>query len=319
MVRPKLTFAIPFYRGRDYLERAIASVFRQTESSWRLIVSDDGGSEEGIAELVRSYRDDRLSYHRNERNLGMVANWNRCLDLAETDLVNLLHADDELLEKYAALMTTAAERHPRAAAFFCAARVIGADGRPCLSLPDLCKRLLVLDRGDPLLLRGQDGLQSLLRGNFIMCPTVCYRKSRLGPRRFSERWRFVQDLELFCRLVLEGERLIGIASTGYAYRRHSENATVVYTQSLLRFEEEAQLHDHLGEAAARHGWGGAVRIARGKWMISLHLLYCIVADLLRLRPRSARDKAALLARLASEISRRVDSSRCKPSSSIFLT
>ena len=301
MVRPKLTFAIPFYRGRDYLERAITSVLRQTEPSWRLIVSDDGGSEEGIVELVRSYRDERLSYHRNERNLGMVANWNRCLDLAETDLVNLLHADDELLEQYAALMTTAAQRYPQAAALFCAARVIGEDSQPRISLPDLYKRLLVFDRGDPLVLRGQDGLQALLRGDFIMCPTVCYRKSCLGPRRFSERWQMVQDLELFSRLLLEGEVLVGLAAAGYAYRRHAQNASAVYTESLLRFQEESQLYDELGRAATQRGWGGAARTARGKQVIGLHLLYRIAADLLRLRPRAAWEKTALLAQLASEI------------------
>jgi hypothetical protein len=109
----------------------------------------------------------------------------------------------------------------------------------------------------------------------------------------------VQDLELFTRLLLEGETLVGIGTAGYAYRRHAENATAIYTESLLRFQEEIQIYEELGRAAAQRGWGGAVRASRGKRVIALHLLYCIAADLLRLRPRSAWDKTALLARLTS--------------------
>src|SRR5437868_3244891 len=138
----RITFAVPFYAGTEYLRRALDSVRRQTIADWCLLVCDDHGPEAGAEELVRSYGDGRMRYHRNATNLGMAGNWNRCLDLAATDLVTLLHADDELLPHYAAVMLGAAAARPGAAALFCEARTIGADGRDCLSLPDLFKRVL---------------------------------------------------------------------------------------------------------------------------------------------------------------------------------
>src|SRR5687768_5345277 len=102
-IDPPLTIAIPFYSGQAYLRAAIESVVRQTSSHWRLVVCDDG-AEAGTEQLVRSFVDSRIRYLKNEHNLGMAGNWNRCLDVAETDLVNLLHNDDELLPNYVELM-----------------------------------------------------------------------------------------------------------------------------------------------------------------------------------------------------------------------
>src|SRR5437762_3520341 len=111
-----ITLAIPYYRGLDYLRRAIESVVRQTSSNWRLLVIDDG-SDEPAESTVAHFREPRVGYLRNTSTLGMAGNWNRCLDLAQTDLVTILHADDELLPNYVQLMATADQEVADAVAF----------------------------------------------------------------------------------------------------------------------------------------------------------------------------------------------------------
>src|SRR5262249_34364804 len=152
----------------------------------------------------------------NDANLGMVGNWNRCLDLAETDLVTLLHADDELRPDYTDVMLQAAQAHPEAAAFFCQADIIDERGRCRFSFPDWFKRRLVPNRHGTVILRGEPALRALLRGNFIMCPTLCYRKCIVGNRRFIGAWRFAQDMYLTTQLLMEGETLIGLPQVAYA-------------------------------------------------------------------------------------------------------
>ena len=96
-VTRRLTFAIPFYRNVEFLRHAIDSVLAQTTSDWSVIVCDDAGPEPEAAEVVRGYADERIANTRNAENLGIGGNWNLCLELATTELVTLLHADDELL------------------------------------------------------------------------------------------------------------------------------------------------------------------------------------------------------------------------------
>jgi glycosyltransferase involved in cell wall biosynthesis len=270
---PKLTVAIPFYSNRHFLRQAVESVLRQTSPDWALLVCDDHGPEEGLAEWVASYADPRLTYVRNPAPLGMAGNWNRCLDLARTDLVTVLHADDELGENYCALMLAGAVRWPKCVALFCGAAIIDEHGTGAFSFADAFKRLLLPPGHGPVRLQGPNALAALLRGNFIMCPTVCYRKSVLGGRRFSQRWRFVQDLDLYCRLLLGGETLVGLRPIGYAYRRHPDNATRRYEDSLLRFREEAALYEAVAKEAAGRRWTRAARVARSGAIIKLNLLY----------------------------------------------
>jgi glycosyltransferase involved in cell wall biosynthesis len=276
-----LTIAIPFYKGQAFLRKAIESVLRQSSPEWRLIVCDDG-PEPDTDKLVASFHDQRIRYLKNEHNLGMAGNWNRCLDSADTDLVNLLHNDDELLSNYVEVMRRAAGEYPQAAAFFCTARIIDEAGRERFSIVDYAKRFLQPRTRTPHVLSGVAALEALMRGNFIMCPTVCYRKCRLGGERFSGDWRFVLDLEFYMRLLFAGESLIGLPDIAYAYRRHGESATEAYTQSLLRFEEESLLHDRVAATARQRGWRTLARVAAQKKIIKWHLLYRIGRDLERL-------------------------------------
>jgi glycosyltransferase involved in cell wall biosynthesis len=288
-----ITLAIPYYSNLEYLRKAIESVLRQSDDAWKLIVSDDGDQRAETERLVLGFRDARMTYHCNERRLGMAGNWNRCLDLADTDLVTLLHADDELLPDYTATMRTEAERHPDACALFCDAEVIGGSGRRRFSLPELVKKALKPGGRRPIELAGRDGVKALLRGNFIMCPTLCYRKRLLGERRFSERWKMVQDLDFTTRLLLEGETLVGVATTAYRYRRHPENATAQYTGDLLRFREESALYAILQQEAAQRGWTDVARVARRKTIIKLNLGWCALKDASRMRLGPAFTKVLL--------------------------
>lgn len=298
MPYPVLTFTIPFYAGQSYLKKAIESVVRQTYASWELIVCDDAGPEPGIAELVASFADARMHYYRNEKNLGMAGNWNRCLDLARSDLVTILHADDQLLERYAALMLSAARDHPQSLAFFCQAKIIDEKGTPRFSFADFMKRFLV-PAGGSFLLKGEPGLEALLRGNFVFCPALCYRKSVLGTRRFDEHLSFVPDLELVSRLLLEEESLVGLRKTAYAYRRHPQSATAKHTQDLSRFRQESRLYDLLRARSLARGWTDAAEIARKKLMIKLNLAYCLSMDHCRLHWTPARQKMQLLREMMS--------------------
>ena len=106
--------------------------------------------------------------HGSRSHAGLAGNFNRCLSLAQTELVTLLHADDELLPDYTATMRAAAERHPHAVAFYCRAEIIGPDNELRFSLPDFVKdNFINPSPHHEILLAGEGGIRALLGGNFI--------------------------------------------------------------------------------------------------------------------------------------------------------
>lgn len=293
---PRLTLAVPFFRGLDYLREALASACAQSRGDWRLVVFDDRGEPEArVRALVESFDDERLAWRGNPATLGMVGNWNRALDEAPTDLVTLLHADDRLLPDYAETMLTFADLQLGATAMACAAELIDEAGRATWTVADAVKALLV-PRDEPWHLRGEEGLRALLRGDFIMCPTLLWRRSALGSRRFAPGWQQVQDLELLARLLLDGDAIAGTHHRAYAYRRHPGSATAEQSSTLVRFEEELALYEGLAGDADALGWSRAARTARRRAIVRLHLAFRAAANLAALRPKAALRTLRMLRR-----------------------
>jgi glycosyltransferase involved in cell wall biosynthesis len=293
---PTVTFGIPYYAGRDYLARTLQSVVAQDDRSWQAFVCDDG-SEPGIAAIVEEFGDGRISYFKNPANIGMANNFNRCIDLAETDLVCVLHADDELMPSYTRTMREAALRHPGAAAFYCRTQVIDAESRPTFSLVDEVKdRLINPSVTKETLLAGEPAFFALLHGNFINAPTLCFRKRVLGGRRFPQH-KFVLDWELTSQLVLDGDTIVGLPDRCYRYRRHPGAATSHYTKSQLRFREESEFFDLMIVEARRRGWARCERLARQKRIVKLNLMFFALRSLARGDLGEARRDVALLREL----------------------
>src|ERR1044072_3039777 len=108
----RITVGIPTFNRADLLSQAIASVLEQTYPNFRLIVSDNASTDETQA-LVASVSDPRLQYVRAETNIGMIGNFNRVIELAETEFLMLLPDDDRLYPDYLGAVVDVLERNPR--------------------------------------------------------------------------------------------------------------------------------------------------------------------------------------------------------------
>jgi glycosyltransferase involved in cell wall biosynthesis len=289
---PRLSFTIPYYRGISYLREAIDSVLHQTCGDWELIVVDDQGPEPAAA-LVASYGDPRMTYVRNERNMGLAANWNECVRLSRAPLVNVLHGDDRLLPEYAATVLAAADAHPEVAAVFTDAFNIDATGRRTRTLADVVKNHLPRPTGDHCL-EGDVDLAGLLFGNYIICPSLLLRRDVVGSAPFRTDLRFVPDWEFTTRLLLEGHTLFGVRTRLIEYRRHSGTETSLLTSDSSRFTEEIQLLRQRESECTARGLTKSARTARRRVTARGHILVRAGFDALHGRRRQARDKWGVL-------------------------
>ena len=105
MEDPAITAVIPLYNGAPFIEDALNSVFAQTTPPARIIVVDDGSTDDGAAIVERIARTHALSLIR-KRNGGQSSARNLGIAQAGTPLIALLDQDDmwypDHLEKLAA-------------------------------------------------------------------------------------------------------------------------------------------------------------------------------------------------------------------------
>ncbi len=100
----KVTVAIPTFHRNELLTRTLDSALKQTgvEDYEVIVVDNDGEGDQAADKIMRSYCEkyQNVRYYRNEKNIGMTGNWNRCIELAAGKWVVLLHDDDVMLEGY---------------------------------------------------------------------------------------------------------------------------------------------------------------------------------------------------------------------------
>lgn len=96
----KTLIAIPTHNAEDFVARTLRSCVNQTLKSEILVV--DNCSTDRTREIVEKFQKhyDNIRLVVNERNLGRVGNWNRCLDLFDEtsyEYIKFVFVGDELL------------------------------------------------------------------------------------------------------------------------------------------------------------------------------------------------------------------------------
>jgi glycosyltransferase involved in cell wall biosynthesis len=84
---------MPVYNGERYLREAIESILLQTFRDFELLIIDDG-STDGSVKIIQSYRDKRIRYIDNEKNIGIASTLNKGIELAIGEYIVRMDSDD---------------------------------------------------------------------------------------------------------------------------------------------------------------------------------------------------------------------------------
>lgn len=108
---PKVSICIPTFNGAEFLAQCIHVAQSQTFNDFEIIVVDDQSNDETwrmVSDRAAAFPNIRA--FRNERNLGLVGNWNRCIELARGDWIKFLFQDDLIEPDCVSRMVNAGER-----------------------------------------------------------------------------------------------------------------------------------------------------------------------------------------------------------------
>lgn len=98
---PAVSVGLPVYNGEEFLKKAIDSLLSQTFEDFELIICDNCSTDSTqlICETAAK-QDPRVSYHRNERNVGAAGNFNKVVELARGDYFAWANHDDLWADSY---------------------------------------------------------------------------------------------------------------------------------------------------------------------------------------------------------------------------
>ncbi|BFV58780.1 hypothetical protein KCMC57_up38840 [Kitasatospora sp. CMC57] len=268
---------LPYYGDVQLMQDAVHSVLAQDGDDWRLTVVDDGQEPE-VPGWFEALADPRVRYFRNEVNLGVTGNFNRCVELAEYEYLVLMGCDDLMHPNYLQVIRAALDRYPEAGLVQPGVVVIDGAGRPTESLADTVKRRLYAPRDPgPVLMSGEPLAMSLMRGNWLYFPSICWRTKAVQAARFRSDLGVIQDLAIVVDLLLAGESLALTPEVCFSYRRHAVSESSVTAFTGKRFEEARRFFRETADRLDAFGWHRAAAISRRFLSSRLHALSMIPA------------------------------------------
>jgi glycosyltransferase involved in cell wall biosynthesis len=96
---PLVSVIIPTYKRTDSLSYSIKSVIAQKDfDNFQIVIVDnnpDNYNEKAeVYRIIEQINCKKVLYYCNEKNLGPMGNWNRAIELANTEWICMIHDDD---------------------------------------------------------------------------------------------------------------------------------------------------------------------------------------------------------------------------------
>jgi glycosyltransferase involved in cell wall biosynthesis len=245
-VKSQIITAIPVFNGETFIEQTLESVARQTLRPDRVVVLDNCSTDR-TEEIVRNFHLP-CEFIRNEKNLGLFGNLNRCLSYAtQTKFLHLLHADDLIEPEFYQEMTDV---------------LTNSEG---LGLAwSLDER--IDENNEHLSLSGKpDGkVESLSRDRFLQlkaeirnqafCATLLRTNGLPVPCEFPLDIPILGDMIFWAAFGAHSEKIVHVHRVLAKYRWHGSNQTVFLGPSIQALILDEWRTMQTNEALRGKGW-----------------------------------------------------------------
>lgn len=92
---PRVSVLTPIYNTNPlHLREMIESILNQTFTDFEFLILNDSPENKEIEKIVKSYKDKRIKYFKNDRNIGITPSRNKLMDLACGEYIAVFDHDD---------------------------------------------------------------------------------------------------------------------------------------------------------------------------------------------------------------------------------
>ena len=215
---PMVSIGIPTYnRANGYLREAIQSAVDQTYPNIEIIISDNCSSDT-TTELVNSFSNPRIKYHRHPTNIGAIKNFNYCLEQSKGTYFLMLHDDDKIDGDHIASCLQAVKGGKEVGIILTGVRIIDKDNK---TIAERLNQIGGLSFADQMLFWFEN------KTAFYLCNTL------YNTKRLKEIGGFKSKKNLYCDTVATVRLLAKFGNADVkdvkaSFRGHGENMGKTY-------------------------------------------------------------------------------------------
>jgi len=203
-----ISVIMPVFNSAKFLVEAIDSVLNQTLNDFELIIIDDA-SNDGSLDIIKKYCDNRIVLVQNNSNQGIVYGLNHGISISKGEYIARMDSDDicdpyrfEIQLKY--LLDNNLDVCGSYIQFFGTTNYIKIFPT---KLEDI---IFLMQFGSP-----------------IAHPTALFRKNFFNTIQYKEEYKYVEDLEIWKRAIIEDKKIGNVPSILLKYRTHNNQLSKV--------------------------------------------------------------------------------------------
>ena len=275
---PLISVCIPVFNGENYIRESIDSVLRQTERNFELLVVDNCSKDQTL-NIVAEYKDPRIEVIVNKRNLGVVPNFNRCIELAKGEFIVLLPHDDVLLPTALEVFSKALVSDSEVGLAYSSYYIIDERGK---------KLHFTSGDAEDKVMTSKEAFAILAGGNPIQCAMV-RREIYALLGSWDKNLRLVCDWEMWCRIALAGYKVAYFKTPQNCYRVHSSNAYKSFLRSNEYSSEIFKGIKNIFDAIPAQSDLQKLRPKSAKWILNSLIKHLIISLIRRYRTDVKQD------------------------------
>lgn len=225
---------IPAYNAARYLRTTIESVIAQTYTDWRIILVNDGSTDDTavIADEFQKKLGDRMLVV-TQANAGLPAARNAAIRNSSAELLAILDADDIWLPSRLAESVKAFESRPKVGLSY-----------GLITWIDEAGNQLHTFAGNPGKAEGKIARSIYLRKVDLPCPTMTFRRQCVEEVGFfDETMRSTEDRDMWLRIALRYE--VAFIPKVIAYYRMSASSMSGNLERMVSAQRQF-IHKHYG-------------------------------------------------------------------------
>jgi glycosyltransferase involved in cell wall biosynthesis len=242
---------------------------------------DDGYPDDSLPNWFSDLNNSRISYLRNENNLGANGNFQKCLGLLSAEFCVVMGADDVLEPDFVAVIQDTITKNPDVAMIHPRVSVIDESNNQITTRSDEVKSKIRDSQGSGTLLSGEPLASSLMKGNWMYFPSITWRTKTIQEIGFRPGFNVCQDLGLAMDLIMQGGKMVLIEDEIFKYRRHTASDSSVKAINGERFIDEKNFFNVMAKDLRSIGWNQAASAAKLHSTSRLHAASLIPACVAR--------------------------------------
>ncbi|MES2592728.1 MAG: glycosyltransferase [Bacteroidota bacterium] len=221
-MNPKVSVLMPVYNTAPFLKEAIESILAQTYQDFELIIINDGSTDNSPA-IIKEFKDSRIKFINNERNLGIIKTRNNGLIVSRGVYIVCMDSDDVSQPTRIEKQVRYLDSHPEVAVIASKLVLINEKGEEQGYWDDdyNCETVEQIKHTLPII-------------NCIGQPTVMIRSDVVKQIGYNKSFVSNEDWGLWLAILSKGLVIAKLDEVLLKYRIHSTGATVTANREGVR-------------------------------------------------------------------------------------